>query len=196
MHVLEQRIPLRAGQLVDIGDRALDVVGAVAGPARNQRRDQIGDRSADRLVDVDLGSGVFLLLEVADADHEAGDAIGLVDGQDAVGKLHRLVDIAVGERGDEGTVEQFVVLGIGAQRRTIERRRRIRIAFDAGVTGGQIAAGRGQRLEIALARKLRRTVGGVIGRLRQSRAGYRQRDEGKCGKGLAIEPNGKHQGLP
>ena len=175
---------------------ALDVAGAVAGPARQQRRHQIGDRSADRLVDVDLRGGVFLLLQIAHADHEAGDAVGLVDGQDAVGELDRLVDVAVGERGDEGAVEQFVVLRIGAQRRTVKRRGRSGVALDAGVTGGQIAAGRGQRLEVALGRKLRRSVGGMIRRLRRQRARHRQRGEGKCGKGPAIETNGKHQGLP
>ena len=146
MQILEDRIPFRAGQLVDIGDRRLGVAGAVAGPARQQRRDQIGDRPADRLVDVDLRGGVFLLLEVAHADHEAGHAVGLVERQDAVGELDGLVDVAIGERGDEGAIEQLVVLRIGAQRRAIERRSRIGVAFDAGMARGQIAAGRGQRL--------------------------------------------------
>ena len=68
--------------------------------------------------------GVFLLLEVAHADHQPRDAVGLVHRQDAVGELDGLVDVAIGQRGDEGAVEQFVVLRIGAQRRAIERRRR------------------------------------------------------------------------
>ncbi len=70
MEILEHRIPFRAGQLVDTGDRRLGIARAVARPARQQRRDQIGDRSADRLVDVELRGGVFLLLQVAHADHQ------------------------------------------------------------------------------------------------------------------------------
>ena len=34
VQVLEDRIPFRTGQLVDVGDRRLGVAGAVAGPAR------------------------------------------------------------------------------------------------------------------------------------------------------------------
>ena len=208
------------GQLVDIGDRRLGVAGAVARPARQQRRDQIGDRTADRLVDVDLRGRVFLLLEVAHADDETRDAVGLVQGQDAVGELDGLVDVAVGQRGDEGAVEQLVVLGIGAQRRAIERRSRSGVALDAGVARGQIAAGRGQRLQIALGRKLRRAVGRMSGRLRQRRARHRERAEvsaaivqrlkrlesitdrlapGFQGRRLLInlecEPDRRHQGL-
>ena len=156
MQVLEDRIPFRTGQLVDIGDRRLGIAGAVAGPARQQRRDQIGDRSADRLVDVELRGRVFLLLEVAHADHEPRDAVGLVQRQDAVGELDRLVDVAIGQRRDEGAIEQLVVLRIGAQRRAIERRGGSRVALDAGMARGQIAARRGQPLQIGLARELRR----------------------------------------
>jgi hypothetical protein len=112
-----------------------------------------------------LRGGVFLLLEVADADHQPRHAIGLVHRQDAVGELDRLVDVAIGQRGDEGAVEQLVVLRIGAERRAVERGGRIGVAFDAGMARGQIAAGRGQPFQIGLARELRRVVPGVFGRL-------------------------------
>ena len=148
VQILEDRIPFRAGQLVDIGDRRLGVAGAVARPARQQRRHQVGDRPADRLVDVELRGGIFLLLQVAHADHQPRDAVGLVDRQDAVGELDRLVDVAIGERGDEGAIQQFVVLRIGAQRGAIERRGGSGVALDAGVARGQIAARRRQRFQI------------------------------------------------
>ena len=196
MQVLEQRIPFRTGQLVDVGDGRLGVAGAVTGPARQQRRDQIGDRSAYRLVDVGLRGGVFLLLQIAHADHEPGDAIGFVDRQNAVGELDGFVDIAVRERGDERTIEQFVVLRIGAKRRAIERRRRSGVALHAGMPGGQIAAGHRQRFQIVTGRELRGVVGRMIGRLRRNRAGQRQRGEGKSGNRPAIETNGKHHGSP
>ena len=196
VQILEDRIPFRPGQLVDVGDRGLGVAGAIAGPARQQRRDQIGDRSAHRLIDVDLRRGVFLLLQVARADHEPRHAVALVNGQDTVGELHGLVDIAFRKRGDEGAIEQFVVFRIGAKCGAVERRRRTRIAFHAGVTRGKIAARHRQRLQIAPGRKLRRVVGRMIGRLRRKRAGHRQRGEGECGNRPAIETNGKHHGSP
>ena len=102
--------------------------------------------------------GIFLLLEVAHADHQPRDAVGLVHRQDAVGELDGLVDVAIGQRGDEGAVEQFVVLRIGAQRRAIERRGGSGVALDAGMARGQIAAGRRQRFQIGLARELRGVV--------------------------------------
>ena len=143
-----------------------------------------------------LRAGVFLQLQIAHADHEAGDAIGFVDRQNTVGELDGLVDIAVRERGDERAVEQFVVLRIGAKRRTIERRRRSGVPLHAGMTGGQIAARHRQRFQIVAGGELRRVVGGMIGRLRRNRAGHRQRGEGECGNRPAIETNGKHHGSP
>ena len=196
VQILEDRIPFRTGQLVDIGDRRLGVAGAVAGPARQQRRHQIGDRPANRLIDVGCAAGVFLQLQIAHADHQPGHAIGFVDRQDAVGELDGLVDIAVRERGDEGAIEQFVVLRIGAKRRAIERRRRTGVPLHAGMAGGQIAARHRQRFQIVAGGKLRRVVGRMIGRLRRKRAGHRQRGEGECGNRPAIETNGKHHGSP
>ena len=141
-------------------------------------------------------AGVFLQLQIAHADHQPGHAVGFVDRQDPVGELDGLVDIAVGDRRDEGAIEQFVVLRIGAKRRAIERRRRIGVPLHAGVAGGQIAARHGQRFQIVAGGKLRRIVGRMIGRLRRKRAGHRQRGEGECGNRPAIETNGKHHGSP
>ena len=196
VEILEDRIPFGAGQLVDIGDRCLGIAGAIGRPARQQRRHQIGDRPADRLVDVDLRGGIFLLLEVAHADHQPRDAVGLVHRQDAVGELDGLVNVAIRQRGDEGAVEQFVVLRVGAQRRAIERRSRSGVAFHAGVARGEIAAGRGQRFQIGLARELRRVIARVFGRLRRNRAGRGQCGEGNCGDRPTIETSGKHHGSP
>ena len=194
VQILEQRIPFRAGQLVDIGDRRLGVAGAVAGPTRQQRRHQVGDRPADRLVDVELRGGIFLQLDVLDADHKARHAIGLVDRENPVGELDRLVDIAFGDRGDEGAIQKLVVLRIGAQRRTVKGRRRGCVALHAGMAGGEIAARRGQRFQIPVAWKLRRIVGGVVGGLGQDRARHCQHREGEGGNGPAIATNGKHHG--
>ena len=85
VQILEDRIPFRTGQLVDIGDRRFGVAGAITGPARQQRRHQIRDRSADRLIDVELRGRVFLLFQIAHADDQPGDPIGFVHRQNPVG---------------------------------------------------------------------------------------------------------------
>ncbi len=196
VQVLEQRIPFRPGQLVDVGDRRLGVAAAIGGPARQQRRDQVGDRPADRLIDVELRAGVFLQLQVTHADHQTSDPVGLVDGQDLVGEFYRLVDIAVGDRRNERAIEQFVVLRVGAKRRTVERRGRRGVALDAGMTGSQIAACGGQALHVADGGELRRIVRRMIRCLRRHRAGQRKHGEGECGNRPAIETKGKHHDLP
>ena len=186
MQVLEDRVPLGTGQLVDVGDGRFGVACAVTGPARQQRGDQIRDRTAYRLIDVGLRGCVFLLLQIAHADDEPGDAIGLIHRENAVGELDGVVNIAVRERGNEGAIQQFIVLWIDAKRRAIELRRRTCVALDAGVTRGQVTARHRQRFQIVAGRKLRGVVGRMIGRLRRNRAGQRQRSEGNGGNRPTI----------
>ncbi|MGY3108927.1 hypothetical protein ACVWW7_005554 [Bradyrhizobium sp. LM6.9] len=190
VEVLEQRIPFRTGQLVDGRDTALGIARTIGGPARQQRGDEIGDRTADRLVDVGLRGRVLLELEIVHADDEARDAVGLVDGEDALGELDGFVDVTVGDRRDEGAVEQLVVLRVGAQSGAVERGGGGSVALDAGVAGGEIAAGGGERLQIVSGRKLHRRVGRMIRRLRQDRAGDRRdrcAHEGDGGNSPAVE---------
>jgi hypothetical protein len=138
-------------------------------------------------------AAVFLLLQVLYADDKTRDAVGLVDGQDLLGELHGVVDIALGNRGDEGAIQQLAVLGIGAQRGAIERGGGRRIALDAGMAGGEIAARCGQRLQIAARGKLRRAVLGPLGRLRKDRKGKR-RGQRDGSYDPASATNGKHHG--
>ncbi len=98
MQVLEERVPFGTGQLVDVGDRRLGVAGAVTCPARQQSRHQIRDRSANRLIDVQLRGGIFLQFQVMHAEDQPGDAVGFVDSQDPLGELDGLVNIAISDR--------------------------------------------------------------------------------------------------
>ena len=196
VEILEDRIPFRAGQLVDTCNRRLGIARAVARPTRQQRRHQVGNRPADRLVDVELRGGIFLLLEVTHADDQPRNAVRLVHRQDAIGKLDRFIDVAIGQRRDKGAVQEFVVLGIGAQRRAIECRGGSGVALDAGVARGQIAAGRRQRFQVGLTGELRGVIARVFGRLGQNRSRCGQCGESDCGEGPTIHTNGKHHGSP
>jgi hypothetical protein len=94
-------------------------------------------------------------------------AIGLVDLQNALGKLDRLIDLAVRQHRQEGAAEQLVVTRVTPERGAIVRRRGGGISLTASVSGGQIAAGR-------------RDSGEIRGSLRPCREHCRPSD-GECG---------------
>ena len=188
VQVLEDRVPFRTGELVDIGDSPLDLAGAIVGPARQQRRHQIGDGAANGLIDVFPGGGVLLQFEIMNADHQAGDAIGFVDHEDAVGELHGRIDVALRQRRNERTIKKLVVFRVGPQRRAIERRRGPGVAFHAGMARSKIAARPGHDAQIARAGKLC-GIGRMVGRLRRQRARQHERGRGSNGDRQAIETN-------
>ena len=143
MQILEDVVPVRSGELVDRRRVAAFALGrGRLRPGRQQRGGEIGDRAADRLGELRARSGILLLLDRAHAEHEPGDAIGLVDLQNAVGELDRLLDLAVGEHRQEGAAEQLAVARIAAQRGAVIGRGGGGIALAAGMAGGEIAAGR------------------------------------------------------
>src|SRR5262249_42220853 len=113
-------------------------------------------------------------------------------------EFDRLFDVTFGDGRDEGAVQQLVVLRVGSQRGTVEGGGGARIPFDAGVAGGQRAAGRRQRPEVGSGGRLRGGVGRVLRRLRRGRARERQRKrqggEREGSKGPAIATSGKHHG--
>ena len=140
MQVLEDRVPVRSGEVVDCRDCALAVVGAIHAPGREQRCGQIGDRSADRLREVAARSRILLVLERAHAEHQPRDAIVLVDLGHAIGEFDRLVDVAVDQEGQEGAVEQLAIVRIALERRAVIGGRGRGIALLAGMTRGEITA--------------------------------------------------------
>ncbi len=99
-------------------------------------------RLAARLGELTARRRILLLLDGAHAKHQAGDAIGLVDLQHALGELDRLVDLAIGQHRQEGAVEQLAVARIAPQRGAIVGGGRSRVALPARMPGGEIAARR------------------------------------------------------
>ena len=89
MQVLEQRVPVRALQLVDRFDGGLGVARAVARPGGEQRRCEIGDRPAHRLRQILLGAAVLLLLERAHPDDQPGDPVVAVERDHLLGEPRR-----------------------------------------------------------------------------------------------------------
>ena len=70
--------------------------------AVQQRRRKIGDRTAHRLRELLARRRVLLLLDRPHAEHEARDAVVLVDLQQPLRQPHGLVDLAVLEHRREG----------------------------------------------------------------------------------------------
>ena len=71
-----------------------------------------------------------------------------------VGKLAGLVDVAVGEHGEEGAAEQIGIVRIVLEHVEVIGGRCGGVALGAGMAGGQIAAGRIVVQEFLLRRRL------------------------------------------
>ena len=159
MQVLEDRVPVRPGELVERVDRRMRIAGAGIGPGREQRRGQIGDRAADRLREILPRQRILLLLERAHAEHKPRDPVAAVDLHQPVGEAAGFVDIAFGQHREEGAAEQFRIARVGLQHVEVIGGRGRRIALGAGMPGGEIAARGGRMHEVLCRRCLRRERG-------------------------------------
>ena len=74
---------------------ALLSLGPTLVQADEQSCRQVGDRAAHRLRELLARRRILLLLDRPHAQHEARDAVVLVDLQQPFGQPHRLVDLAV-----------------------------------------------------------------------------------------------------
>ena len=151
---LEDAVPVRPCELIDAFDGRLGFAGAVRGPAEQQGRGQVGDRPAHRFLQVRARGLVLLLLDAANAERQAGDPVRAVDLDHALGKFHRLIDFAVDQDREEGALEQFAVLRIGAQRGAVIGRGRAGVALHAGMACREIAARRRDARELLDGRNL------------------------------------------
>src|SRR5262249_16134922 len=142
MRLLEDGIPIRAGELVDGVGRPLSLGRVRHRPCRQQRRCEVGDRPTDRLGELAARNRILLLLDRAYPEDEPRDAIVLVDLQNALGELDPFVNLAIDEYRQEGPAEQFVVTGITAQRGAVIGRRRRDVALTTRVPSGEVAARR------------------------------------------------------
>src|SRR5215510_186887 len=140
MQILEDRVPLRSGEVIDRRNRALAVIGGKCAPRGKQGCRKVGDRAANRLRQVAPRSDILLALEQIYAKHQASDAIVLVGQRYALGVFHRLVDITINQKRQESTVEQFGIVWIALERRPIIGGRRSGIALLAGVPRSKITA--------------------------------------------------------
>jgi hypothetical protein len=125
-------------------------------PGRQQRGGQVGDRAANRLRDIGARGLPLLVLDGADAEHQPGVTVVLVDLDDAFCEPERLLHVALGEGGAERALQQVGVLRIGAQRGPQISRCRGRVALLDRMAGGQIIPGCRCARGIGLGRCLRR----------------------------------------
>ncbi len=89
------------------------------------------------------------------ADHQPRDAIVLVGLRDALGILHRFVDVAVDQQRQEGAIEQLAVFRVALERLPVIGGGGRRIALLAGMAGREIAARGGNTGKLLRGRRLR-----------------------------------------
>ncbi len=159
MQVLENAVPIRTGQLVELVHRSARIACPVQRPGGQQRRGKIGHRTVHRLAKVLPGERVLLLLEFAHPDHQPRDAIGVIDLKQSFGKLAGFIDVAVAHLGEKRAVEQIGIARIGLQYIEIKGRRGAGIALDAGLPCGQIIARRVVAQDFLVRWRLRRASG-------------------------------------
>src|SRR5207237_2037106 len=94
MQLLEDGVPIRAGELVDGVGRLLRFGRVCHRPGRQQRCGKIGDRSADGLGELPARSRILLLLDRPNSEEAPCNAIGLVDLQNALGELDPLLNLS------------------------------------------------------------------------------------------------------
>ena len=103
MQILEDAVPVRARRAcpcVSIAPRVSPAPSSAQADSSVAVRSVTGPRTD--WAKFCRAARIVLLLERANADHETGDAVGVVDLQEPVGELAGLIDIAVGEHGEEG----------------------------------------------------------------------------------------------
>jgi hypothetical protein len=127
----------------------------------------------------------MLLLDGVHAQHQARDAVVRVGTRNALGEIHRLVDVAADHQRQEGAVAQFDVLGIALEGGAVERGGGERIAHAPGMAGGEIAARSGQPVKVARRRRLRGQRNGRAGQKDCNRAaggpaGEARKCHGRC----------------
>jgi len=132
MQIFEDRVPFRPGQFVDMRD---------AGPAGKKRCGEIGDWPLHGLREMRARLRELVDLDRARGERQTRNAVGLVEGDHALGKLHGLLDLAAGQRHEERPLNQIGIGRVGAERRAIEGRGRRHIARGTRDAGRQIAAG-------------------------------------------------------
>ena len=138
MEILEDRIPLWSGKMIDRSNRAFAVVDAKVAPGGKQSCRKIRNRPPDRLRQVPPRGHILLALERIHTKHQAGDAITLVSLSYAFGELDRFVDITIDQGRQEGSIEQFAVARIALECGSVVGGSGSRIALLAGVARGKI----------------------------------------------------------
>ncbi len=141
MQVLEDRVPFRPAEMVDLADGVPDIPLALHAPGRKQRGGQIGDRPVHGLIELAARRAVMLLLDPVHAQHQPAHAVVLVGAQHAVGELHRFLDLAADDQREKGAIEQVGVLGVVLERVAVIVGGRHGVAHLAGMSGGEITAG-------------------------------------------------------
>ncbi len=125
-----------------IASAALDVAGADIGPGVQQDRGEIALAQVAAAVEVLARPGEIARLDVAHGQRQPRGAVLRVARDEFLRQGETVGHVAVEQRGDEGALDQFEILRVGAQGFAGEGRGRQRIVLRLRHPGGEIIAGR------------------------------------------------------
>ena len=113
--IVAENIETAAREPVDELQRPLRVARTRVGPGREQGGREIGAAAAAGARQLRPRRGELLQAEIAHRLDEMGEAVVGIDAQDPVGHHESVVEIAVGDGGDEGLLQQIRIMRIIAQ---------------------------------------------------------------------------------
>ena len=138
--IVAQAGEARVLDLLDRLHRLLELAGADIAPGCQQDRSYVALAPDAGLAEAVTSSAVVLLLEGAQAEDEMGKALGLVETQHTPGIAVRIGQVAVGQGGDKGALQQLAVFWILAQDLAEEGGSSKRVAVGIGNEGGEVVA--------------------------------------------------------
>ncbi len=115
MEIAEQR-EIALVQPVGGLDRLVGIVAAGPRPGGEQDRGDIAAAGVAAAREMRAGGGELALLQGARAQRQLGEAVLGIDAHEPFGQREGLRHVAIGERGDEGALQQDGVARIGAER--------------------------------------------------------------------------------
>ena len=161
MEIAEQR-EVALVQPVGGLDRLVEVVAAGPGPCGEQDGGDVAPARVAAAREMGAGGRELTLLEGAHAKRQLGEAVLGIGAHEPFGQREGLRHFAIGERGDEGALQQDGVARIGAERLAEIGGGRAGVLPGAGDEGGEVIARlRAADLDGRLAeRRVARNAGG------------------------------------
>ena len=193
---IPERDEIIVREAIAIFDRLLLVAAAGPGPGRQQGREDVAARRGAVLGELRARLRPLVALQRLHAEHEMGEPVGRLLREQPVGQSEGIEHVAVGQRRDEGALDELRVARVETQRLAREGGGGRRVVIGTGDDGGEVIAGRAvgdlerARQVQALPRRGGRPGGQPCCERRRNHDG--DRDAGGRRRRIGLHRHGRH----